>query len=181
MVFLCLVGVLSLAMLVSAIVGRGQLPASDNSPVYDGQTDALASSEETHTFAVDTLRITLPDGFREEVVDGYTACYYKDGTMVFILKEDFSLAEGGADMTLDEYAALVHSNNAQRNPTPVTLLDGIPSFRYEFAGEPPVGYLATMFRSDTAFWLVQFACTAETYDAQAAQFAEWAKSVSFAE
>lgn len=57
---------------------------------------------------------------------------------------------------------------------------GIKCFTYEreVSGND-YAYLATVFKSSDAFWLIQFACFKDDYNDKEDDFVKWAKSVAF--
>lgn len=133
-------------------------------------------------FSKEGITLTLSTAFRETAYEGYTVCYDSPEVAVFVLKEPFSLAEGFEDLTLEQYAELVHQNNASKSPAEIAVLDGITTMEYSFFNESKnttFKYFATMFKGPDAFWLVQFACAEDNYEENKDSFLTWAKSVSF--
>ena len=59
-------------------------------------------------------------------------------------------------------------------------IEGLTTMEYEFLNEAEnvtYCYFLSMYRGDTAFWLVQFACEASLYEDYRPYFIEWAKTV----
>lgn len=134
-------------------------------------------------FTSNGMSITLTNKFVETNVQGYTVCYDSSNAAVFALKEAFTLQAGLSDLSLDEYAQLVYQANSSKSPNPIATENGLTIMEYSFLNteeNQTYCYLATMFKADDAFWLVQFACKENAYEAQRPQFIEWAKSVTFA-
>ena len=128
------------------------------------------------------MTITLTDEFHESSYQGYTACYESSKVAVFVLKESFSLQEGFEDFTLDEYAELVLQSNSSKSPSAISKKDGLTSMEYKFFNEntnQTYKYFSVMYKGPDAFWLVQFACVENIYDAQKDSFVTWAKTVKF--
>lgn len=145
-------------------------------------TSVLDAKEALFTKA--GMEITLTEGFKETEMAGYTVCYDSSEVAVFVLKEEFSAAEGFGDYTLEEYAALVYQANADRSPDAVTTTDGLTTMEYVFENEEDGNtykYFSTMFKGPDAFWLIQFSCFEENYDEYKPHFIEWAKSAKFTE
>ena len=133
------------------------------------------------TFTAEGMSVTLTDAFVKRSVDGYTVCYDSKDVAVFALKESFADFQG-IELTLEEYADLVRQSNASRNPTAVIEKDGILTMEYSFLNEEEnqtYKYLCAMYEGEDAFWVVQFACMADSYDSLSETLMTYAKSVSF--
>lgn len=129
------------------------------------------------------MEIQLPTEFRALEGTGYTVCYEASTAAVFGLREGFDLAEGVADLTLAEYADLVRVANSSKSPSEVKEEEGLMLIEYTFFVETQNAdyvYLTTMFKTSDAFWMIQFTCQEENYEAYRPHFIEWAKSVTFA-
>ncbi len=133
-------------------------------------------------FSYDEMSITLNEGFVESEMEGYNVCYDSKDIAVFVLKEEFSLMVGFEDYTLDQYADLVLQANKERNPQTVKI-DGLGNcIKYTFYNEElkqDYTYLAALYKSDSAFWMVQFTCKTEKYEEFEPYFIERAKTVTF--
>lgn len=133
------------------------------------------------TFTAEGMSVTLTDAFIKRSVDGSTVTYDSKDVAVFAIKESFSLFEGD-DVTLEEYADLVHQSNASKNPTAVVERDGILTMEYTFLNESEnetYKYLCTMFTGEDAYWVIQFATKENAYDRLFDTLMTYAKSVSF--
>ena len=129
------------------------------------------------------MTITLTSDFELTEVEGYTACYDSKDVAVFVLKESFLLQEGFGDLSLDDYADLVYTANASKNPTAVAKEGDLTVMEYEFLNEQEnktYSYYTVMYKSSDAFWTVQFACKKKLYKAKKDTFIEWANTVEFA-
>ena len=129
------------------------------------------------------MEIQLPTEFKLLEGTGYTVCYEASTAAVFALRESFDLAEGVADLTLAEYADLVRVANSSKSPSEVKEEDGLLLIEYTYFVETQNAdyvYLTTMFKTSDAFWMIQFTCQKENYEAYRPHFIEWAKSVTFA-
>ena len=137
---------------------------------------------EPKIFSSHGMSITLPGDFKETDISGYTQCYDGGKAAILTLKEDFTLAEGFGDLTLEEYGALVLQSNAQRTPSALQNTDGILWFDYTFTN-PENGvtyyYYTTMYKGSDAFWMVQFFTEASLSDIYTPLFQQWAQSVTF--
>jgi hypothetical protein len=133
------------------------------------------------TFSKAGLSITLTAAFNEKSVVAYTGYYESRTSAVATLKEEFSnLRSMGIyeDTSLREYAQLVQRANQTR--ASIEERDGIIYFEYERAvAGKEFTYLATVFKSEDAFWLVQFFSETKDYNKHRDDFFKWAGSVSF--
>ena len=136
------------------------------------------------TFSEDGLSINLPYGFYEQNQLFYTACYASDDAVVITLKEPFYSIKGAGyspeSMTPSDYARIVKNNN--NLSTPIQTKDGLSYF--EWTAKHPsqnvdFSYMGVAFKSDDAFWLVQFGTYSYLYDGYKDDFFKWAKSVEF--
>lgn len=135
-------------------------------------------------FTKEGMSITLTDSFRETEQEGYTICCDSSRIAVFGLREGFDLLEGMENYTLEQYGEAVRSANAQRNPGQLFLENGVTGFEYEYTDEATgvtYRYLTAVYKAGTAFWFMQFSCTAKLYDHYRPVFFEYAKSVTFAD
>ena len=133
-------------------------------------------------FTYQGMTVTLTNRFKEMQYEGYTVCYGSPDVMVIVLKESFSLQAGLDQMTLDEYAKLVHQANASKSPSEITKHEGFQSMEYDFLNEKEnktYSYFSTMFKGTDAFWLIQFACLEKDYEANKDTFLTYANSIKF--
>ena len=138
---------------------------------------------EPKTFSSNGMSVTLTEEFRESNAGGdrFTVTYESQNVAVFALREPFSLAPDAKDYTLKKYANLVLEANDLSGARTKTLGD---LFYLEYASENPqtkdtYRYFAFLYKTEDAFWMIQFA----TLDADAEQYFEqivqWAESVEF--
>ena len=132
-------------------------------------------------FSDNGMSITLTNGFKNVQFEGLTNCYDSADVAVLALKEEFTLMEGFEDYTLEEYGELVLINNGL-DVSSLNNVDGLLEFEYEYTN-PETNenyiYCSFIYKSDDAFWLVQFATLTENIDTYSTSIVEWAKSVSF--
>ena len=134
-------------------------------------------------FSVDGMTITLNSNFEKVDVDKehkYDASYGSEEVAVLVLKEEFSLVEGFEDYTLEEYAELLVEANGLSSD--VKIKDGMTFFDYQKKSSKDqkiYRYRAYVYKSDDAFWMIQFAIETKNYDDYADSIDEWARSVSF--
>lgn len=140
----------------------------------------LGSKKEPREFNCQGMTITLTEAFEETEPGNYTACYESKNTMVFALKEEFTIADGFEDYTLEEYGQLVMMANGMEDELNTT--DGVMWFTYTYDSpehDQDFYYFATVHKGNDAFWLIQFATTESLAEQYMPQFLEWAKTVTF--
>jgi hypothetical protein len=137
--------------------------------------------KEAAEFSSNGLKITLTEAFSETTVENYTVCFASKSVLVLGLKEAFSIQEGLADLTLNEYAALVRQSNSEKSPTEISKENGLTSFEYSFLNteeNKTYRYFTVMYKGSDAFWTVQLACEESAYEEYKPYMIEWAKSVT---
>lgn len=140
---------------------------------------SLFSAKEKE-FTAAGMTITLTDEFTEKSLVSQTAYYESVNAIVMALKEDLSaFTQLGLDnISLKEYAELVIKQNSM-NAT-VEEKDGLTMFTYKKSvSDKDFTYLATVFKSSDAFWLIQFGCETKNYDKYSSDFQKWAGTVKF--
>ncbi len=145
---------------------------------------AAFGKAEPKDFVKDGLHITLTDDFTATEMEGFTACYSADDAVVLVLKEPFTLADGFENYTVTQYGELVIQKSNYSSQTKLEQQDGLNYFEYRYKNEQnqqEYHYIATLFKSKDAFWLVQFAVLQDDFEEQRPQLMQWAKSVSFEE
>ncbi len=163
-----------LILIVAAVIGAaaGYLIASG---LFSNKTP------DVKTFSSNGMVITLTDEFRKTDIENYTVAYASKNVAVFALKEGFTLAEGFEDYTLEQYADFViQANNL--SSAEIKTADGLTSFEYDFTNletNDSYKYFSYVYKTNDAFWLIQFATLNETVDEYAQQITDWAKSVEF--
>ncbi len=163
----------------AAAAGETAAPAPE---AAEPETQASrADREGMQTFRTDGMRLTLSDDFSEAPIKGYTAAYGTEDTAVFVLKEPFSLLEGAEEYTIGQYRDILIEANGL---TGVDRIDqeGLTGFSYPFS-DPETGealcFFDYVYKSDDAFWLLQFVVPGAEADGRADEIAGWARTVSF--
>jgi len=162
--------ILIVAAIVGAVVGY-----SITSNLFSNKTP------DPKDFSSNGMTITLTDEFVKTDVENYTVAYDSKNVAVFALKEAFTLAEGFQDYTLEQYGNLVLQNN-NLSSSKMQNLEGLTEFEYEFTNpdtKDTYKYFSFVYKSNDAFWLVQFATLTENVDECSSKIIEWAKTISF--
>lgn len=154
------------------------------SPIFtalDEKNDLPQGDGSPQEFSAEGMTITLTNDFISSEADGYTLCYDSEKVAVLALREEFALQEGAEDYTLVEYGELVIQTN--KLETALEVQNGIHCFEYEHAAskKETYHYLVTLFKTDDAFWMVQFITLTENTEDLRPSFLEWAGSISFYE
>ena len=136
---------------------------------------------EPKTFSAQGMSITLTDAFEEFDGEEFTVAYGSEDFVVLGLKEEFSLQEGFADYTLEEYGNLVLENNGMEDFT-LDSFEGLTYFEY-VSTDPETNddyyYFSCVYKASDAFWLIHFAALDADADAYLDQMVAAAKSVEF--
>ncbi len=135
---------------------------------------------EPQVFSDNGMSVTLTNEFQPVQAEGHTHCYESPRVAVFALKEEFTLMEGFETYTLEQYRDLVITNNG----ISATLKDedGLKGFAYDYTNPATLDsyhYVSFVYKTQDAFWLVQFVTMEEDADDYKADIATWAKSVFF--
>jgi len=141
----------------------------------------LKENNDPREFSAGGMSITLTEAFSETSFEGYTQCYESKEIAVFALREDFTLAAGMENLTLEEYGQLVIDSNG-KGGTELLSEDGLTWFQYNSSnadGSLNYFYFAAVFKSEDAFWLIQFATPENRAEANLPLFKQWAKTVTF--
>ncbi len=148
---------------------------------FVGCLDTKVYDAKAKEFTKEGLVITLTEKFVETAVENYTVAFDSKEVAILALKEEFSLAEGFGDNTLEEYADLVRlANDSAQNISDVKDTEGIISFEHEAENKEEnktYRYFSAMYKGKDAFWLVQFACEESKYEEYKPYFIQWAKTV----
>ena len=136
-------------------------------------TDSIG---EAKTFEKYGIKITLTDKFTEKQSEmGFDAYYVSSFCGVMVLKEEFYLREGLAELSLEEYVTHVIKNNGHTDIDPQTK-DGL---WFYVVNKDQARCYSYSFKGPDAFWIVQFACRASDVPELEEMFFLWAKSVEF--
>ena len=133
------------------------------------------------TFTQDEFSITLSEDYGMVPHVSYFVSYETaDKKAVLVTKDRKFIVEdiaGKTNLSLLEYANLVIETNRKGNDPNET--DGV--IWYTYTDNAGFTYLATVHKSQEAFWLVQFVCETTEFDDLKDTFFTYAKSVSIKE
>ena len=134
------------------------------------------------TFTEQGVSITLTTAFSklDDPNENVLLCYSAENKMVFFNRDSFSDYEELKNYSLDRYSRLMISKN-QLDTTLQHTASGIPCFDYQGTLETGLEYAGRVYvyRTEDAFWMVQFITDADIVDSMYAQFDAWADTVTF--
>lgn len=137
------------------------------------------------TFNADGMSITLTDNFSEEDAMGFTQCYSSNDAVVMIVKEKFAAFDGLEEFTLDEYIDAVIANmdtDALEGDFETKTEDDLVYIEYTYedpADDTEYRYFSFFYKTDDAFWIVEFAIMEKSTSKLKDDVFEWASSVTF--
>lgn len=134
------------------------------------------------TFSKEGMNVTLTSGFTEAEYPGMTVCYDSAKVAVFALKEPISSIPNSSDYTASKYASLLRDVNKDKSPSSLKKIENIPCFDYTFLNEEEnveYYYLTAAYKSDDAFWMIQFCCRTTDKEECEPYLEKFAKSVTF--
>ena len=125
-------------------------------------------------FEKDGFSILLTDKFTEEQSQrGFDAYFVADFCGVVVLKEEFTLEEGLAEKSVEEYTISVIANNGYTDINPQTK-DGLCFYERTSDSSYARSYC---YKGSDAFWIVQFLCNPSDSKTFEDIFYLWAQSV----
>ena len=142
---------------------------------------SLDDDVKAKTFSEEGMTITLTDEFSSFDAGNFTVGFQSRNAMVLGLKEEFTLKEGFADYTLEEYGNLVLTNN-KLEFCELNSAEGLTFFEYLYTDPDSAvdyRYFSCVYKTEDAFWLVHFITEEKSLGVYADQIVTWAKSVEF--
>ena len=129
------------------------------------------------------MSITLTNEFRRTEYEGYVAAYHSREIFVAVFKEPFDSASALENYSVEQYLQEMIEYNADKlGPVSVTDADGLTGFVSK-GDDPdtkkPCHYYYYCYKSEDAFWLIQFAVHEENVEKYEQNLIDWAKSVKF--
>jgi len=166
--------VISSLLLAFSLVLSGCLPRTmvkPNDVMIIPDNDFIG---EPKIFEAEGIKLLLTDKFIEKESElGFYAYYVSNFCGVVVLKEEFSLEEGLADRSLEEYVANVIANNGHTDIEPQNKDD--LWFYVSDSGE--TRSYSYSFKGSDAFWIVQYLCMTSDAPVFEDLFYLWANGV----
>lgn len=146
-------------------------------------TDGLFTNKksEAKTFFSDGMTIELTDEFKKTDVENYTVVFDSKNVAIFVLQEEFSLMDGFENYTLEQYADLIIETN-NLSSAEIKTIDGLIHFEHRYTDtetNDTYQYFSYVYKTDDAFWLIQFATLDKNVETYADKIEEWARTVKF--
>lgn len=130
-------------------------------------------------FTYDDMSITLNGSFKKTYYEGFTVSYENNDTIILMLQEKFSLDPSFEDLTLDEYAQIIISKNDIN--AQIKKYEDLTYFSYSYYSSEDSQtfyYYDFVYKTNDAFWLIQFAGWNENSEEQSINFA---KTINFSD
>ena len=121
--------------------------------------------------------LTLTDSFEEFDADGFDFSYTCEDVAILGFSEDFETYPDLKDYTVKEYGELTIEYGGFGSEVKLQEQGGLNYF--EFVSDE-YKYFACVYKTENAFWVIQFSTDTAQYDSYRSDFAEWARSVEFA-
>ena len=137
------------------------------------------------SFAVQEMTITLDSTFEKDASLGFAGYLNSAKAGVFVERagfDEFEESEGLDELTADQFAMFALLGGAYGDDVKLQQEDGIPFIEFsdtDSASGEPIRFLIAFYKSDKAFWDVQFVSLEKDYARMRPSFLKWAKSVTF--
>ena len=134
-------------------------------------------------FTKNEFAITLNEAYVESEREGFYACYDSATVAEFVVKENFDIMEGFSDYTIEQYANIVMYNCSDKSPS-LHKKGDINYIEYSFKNteiNKTYNYLIALYKSNDAFFMVQFTCEDKDYKEYKDYFIDRANTVKFGE
>ena len=171
--------VVGLIVLAAAIVIGGVVGFVGG---FLGAMTDLNQPAEPKTFTCQNLQLTLTEEFISTPQANFTFAYGTEEVVVLGTKEDFATYPVLKDYTISQYADLFYSSVGTTTATSPRTDDGLTCFTYEATNsetQVTYHYVVYMYRTDDAFWSIQFATETDVAQDYTQQISQWAHSVTF--
>lgn len=145
----------------------------------------IATSEpvEEQTFTKDDVTITLTNEFQEQTMDGFAACWGSVDVAVFVREDSFAEEPDLKNYSVEQYAEQLYKLNRHEVPKGVQTEGGLTFYEYQHHN-PDDGitycYFTYIYKTESGFWIVQFATPNLEVENYRESIAKWANSVEFA-
>ncbi len=146
-----------------------------------GCTSTEVKKSDLVKYSSNGISINMPSGFTESEDVNFTVFMSSQKAMFTALKESFTVLEPiglNSESSLAEYAEVLKKTNGFDNDF---IKEG--NFMYNTytreVNNQTFFYVGVVYKSNDAFWLINFACLDEDKDTYKPKFIEWAKTVEF--
>lgn len=144
----------------------------------------ISSSEPVSdkVFTKNGIYITLTNEFRETTVSGIPICFESVDVAVFAQEIPFSENPALANYTLEEYANALYKENEHDARGDVLTENGLTFYEYQYHNPDDnmtYYYFTYVYKTESGFWIVQFATPDIEVTNHRENIVKWAKSVTF--
>lgn len=138
-------------------------------------------SSSDKVFSSKGMSITLTDEFKENK-EYYGMTYYdSEEAQVYVAKEEIAvLEEKGEETDFDLKGYADYLLKSISVTAEIKTEDGITYFEYSKKPDDiKYNYFVSVYKTEEAFWFIQFSCQSDKINEYRPLFAKWAKSVFF--
>ena len=165
------VGIIAIFAVISFVVG-----------IIVADVPIMALFSKTKTFTADEMSITLPKDFTATTtMDGFIACYGTSDVSIYIHKDIITEENDLHLYNLDNYRLnILHKNGLSYDDLKNT--EGNAYFVYDYVNESSKAiytFYTFTYKTDDAFWMVQFATEKNKATQYEADIIQWADTVTF--
>lgn len=160
------------AIIVSAVLGL----------VFGFVVIPAINSPSPKVFSANGMSVTLNDSFKQENDETFKFSAYTKNVWVYATRDNFADYAGLENYSVDGYAELVRNSRDFDNKSEITHSDGLTYFTYEYtnpSNNKTFTYFTSFYKSDSAFWIVQFMTYKESAEQYRPDIIKWASSVTF--
>ena len=162
--------VLAIAIIIGVMIG-GVIGGYIGDAIFESNEYSVQKD-----FTASDMTVTLTEDFYTESYQGYELVCESKKVVLFALCEKFSLYPVMKDWTVDNYTNIVKQNAGAKD---TQYADGLTYFEYDAVNGTDYHYYAFVYKTDDAFWFIQFATAKADAEAYEAKIMKWAKSVKF--
>ena len=134
------------------------------------------------TFSSNGISVTVDTSFKEENDDTYLFSVYSKNVRIIATRDVISELAILDNMSLDGYAELIYDARDYADKSEITHSDGLTYFTYEYtnpSNDRTFTYFTSFYKTDSAFWIVQFMTYKESAEKYRPDIIKWASSVTF--
>ena len=146
--------------------------------------DSCTSTKSERNYTAQEMDITLSRSFKKESQLGFAARFDSTDAVVYVERVDKEEVGEYSDMTADEFAQLVVDMGGFGYGHTLKYEGDLPYIEFSEkdtnSGEMVKGFIS-FYKSENAFWDVQFYSLEKDFSKMRSSFVKWAKSVSFGE
>jgi hypothetical protein len=139
--------------------------------------------DDTKVYSDNGMSITLPNSFYKKELASVTNYYESEDAIVTALKEsltDLETIDITSDSSLEDYTKKVLENNNLDSEIYTGVNENYMYFTYEKeTSGKDFYYMGVTYKSDDAFWLLNFACVDSNKSKYSDTFLTWANTVEF--